>query len=143
MASHNAKLAAKKVSETIRSGKKVNLGKILKENGYSESTSKHPDLVTKTKSFQEVIKPVVDEMDRLRTKIVTEMHSKDLTKVKFMDLSFALKNTTHDIQLIRGKSTENITLNDYANKTDSELRAIAEGSNEGVSLEGASEEEST
>lgn len=140
MASQNAKLAAKKVSETIRKGKRVNMGKILKESGYSESTSKHPDLVTSTQSFQEEIKPVVDEMDRLRVKIVKEMHNKDLTKEGLFNLSFVLKNTTHDIQLMRGKSTANITLNDYASKTDDELRALAAGSKEGASEEGIGEE---
>ena len=132
MASQNAKTAANKVSETLRKGKKVNMGKILLESGYSESTSKSPTGVTDTKSFQEEIAPVVKRMERLRDKVIQEMDNKDLSEERFDTLSNSLRNLNFDVRLLSGKSTSN-NINEYRDLTDEELRQIASG--KGISNE--------
>lgn len=127
MASQNAKMVAKKVSEKIGKGELINMGKILKEVGYSEATSKTPAIVTDTISFQQEIAPVVQRMERLRDKIIAEMDNKDLTEERFSTLSDSLRNMNHDVQLLSGKSTSKIAFNEYRNLTDEELRQIASG----------------
>lgn len=137
MTSINAQNVAKDVSENIRKGKRVVMGKILKDNGYSDSVSKHPDLVTTTLSYQEEIKPVADGMIRMRDKAIKEMHNKDLSKEKLDTLSNVVRNLTHDILLVKGKATSIISVNDMRNLSDDELRQITSG--KGVSAEGVSE----
>jgi hypothetical protein len=107
MGSLNAKLVAKKVSETIRKGKRVNLGDIIENNGYSKSTSKSPTIVTKTKSFQEEIKPLADGIDREIERIKVEMASRDITEEKYKDLADVLDKLVKQYQLLTGGKTEN------------------------------------
>lgn len=137
MASKNAKLVANKVSETIRKRKKIVMGEIIRDSGYAESTSLSPTLVTNTLSYQEEIKPIADEMERLRNKAINEMHNKDLSKERLDTLSNVVRNLTHDIQLVKGKPTSNVALNGMRDLTDEELRQISSG--QGIGTEGTSE----
>ena len=105
MGSIAAKVVAKKVSENIRKGKKPNLGKIIKEAGYSESTSKSPQLVTDTKSYQEEVEPIVTAMIRQRDRMVAEIAGRQLTKEKLRDLTDAIDKLTKNAQLLGGKDT--------------------------------------
>ena len=106
MAKENPKNVARKVSESIRKGKLVNLGKIIKKSGYSEATSKSPTVVTNTKAYQEEIKPIVRQMERERQRIMTEMENKDLTKVQYEGLGRVFDAMTKNIQLLSGGVTE-------------------------------------
>lgn len=107
MASLAAKLAAKKVSESVRSGKKPNLGKILLSVGYPKSTSKSPTRVTKTKSYKEEIYPVVQEMERQRDRMIEEIKKRKFDKEKLRDITDAIDKLTKNAQLLQGKSTNN------------------------------------
>lgn len=104
MASENAKQVAREVSETIRKGGKLNLGKIIKKR-YSESTSKSPQRVTETKSYQEVLKPIVDQMKLERQRAIDAMKSR-IDKAKYRDLSDAIDKLTKNIELLSGGDTE-------------------------------------
>lgn len=108
MASENAKQVAKKVSENLRKGKRVNLGKIIKETGYSKSTSESPTVVTETKSYQEEIKPILDLMVKERQRLINEMSGRELTKVQYESLTRALDLLTKNIQLLSDRPTENV-----------------------------------
>lgn len=101
----NAKKVAVDVSENIRKGKRVNLGKILQKNGYSKSTAESPSLVTNTKSYKEVIDPFVKAMMSERNAAIKAM-AKVRDKAKYRDFTDALDKLTKNIQLLQGKDTE-------------------------------------
>lgn len=106
MAVENPKTAAKKISENIRAGKKVILGKILEEVGYSESVCKAPQRVTETKAFKEEIKPIVDRWVKERERLTASLETKDLTNEKYKDIVASLDTLTKNIQLLNGGETE-------------------------------------
>ncbi len=107
MGSINAKNVALEVLETVRKGKKVNLGKIIKKHGYADTTSTVPSQVTDTKSFQEVIEPVVEQMEKERQRLIKSISIKDLDVVKYKDAVEALDKLTKNIQLLNGGKTSN------------------------------------
>lgn len=111
MSSLAAKKVAEEVLENLGKGKKPNLGKIALKKGYKQNTADNPKNITETKSYKEVIDPVVEGLKRFQAKIVAELNSKErlkrLPKEKLIMLSATLKNTTHDIQLLTGGKTEN------------------------------------
>ena len=108
MASISAKMVAQEVLETVRKGKRPNLGKIIKKNGYAETTSTVPSQVTRTKSYQEIMNPVVKRMEKERERIMTALESKDLTEERYRDLVDGLDKITKNIQLLSGKATNNV-----------------------------------
>lgn len=107
MSSLSAKEVAREVLENIRNGKKPNLGKIIKSKGYSETTSTVPSLVTDTKSYREVINPVVEAMERERDRIIVALSKKNLPKEKYRDLIDGLDKLTKNAQLLSGGRTSN------------------------------------
>jgi len=113
MASENAKQAARKVIENVRKGKRVNLGNILQETGYSKATSVIPSKVTRTKSFQSEISTFVEKLEKERDRIVSAMSVKDLDVVQYQHLASATDTLTKNIQLLSGKETERagVTIN--------------------------------
>lgn len=121
MASIDAKNVAKELLETMGKGQKVVLGKIIRKHGYSKRTSEVPSTVTNTKSFQDVVNPVVEKYQALRDKIIDEMNRKGrkLSKEKLISLTTALKNTTHDLQLLTGGKTENTGIGELADQLNS------------------------
>jgi hypothetical protein len=118
MASKNAENVAKKISENIRKGKKVILGEIIEESGYSESTSKSPQRVTETKSFKKAIEPLTDGLWREINKIKAEMEARDITDEKYETLSTVLDKLVKNYQLLSGGATERVE-----NKLDQEQQA--------------------
>lgn len=113
MASENAKNVAKKVSENLRTGKKVVMGEIIRETGYSESVSKSPTIVTETKSYQDAINPIVKRWEKERERLTKELESRDLTDERYETLMKAVDVSTKNIQLLSGGKTENIGI-DYS-----------------------------
>jgi mevalonate kinase len=107
MASENAKAVAREVAKNLRNSKKVDLGKILREKGYSQSVSEAPQNVTQTKSYQEAIEPFLDKMIKERDRILDAMEQKDLTKVQYQHLAEVADKFTKNIQLLGGRPTEN------------------------------------
>lgn len=107
MSSLSAKEVAREVLENIRNGKKPNLGKIIKSKGYSETTSTVPSLVTDTKSYREVINPVVEAMERERDRIIVALSKKNLSKEKYRDMIDGLDKLTKNVQLLSGGRTSN------------------------------------
>jgi hypothetical protein len=105
MSSINAKLTAKEVSETIRAGKPVVLGKIIRKR-YSNSTSKSPQRVTQTKSYQEEIKPITEGLYREINRLKNEMESRDLSIEEYKTLSEVLDKTVKNYQLLSDKPTD-------------------------------------
>lgn len=104
--SDTARMAAKKVLERLAKGERVNKGEILRELGYSESTANKPSIVTDTKSFQEAISPVINEMEEIRKNAMDALKVKDLNKEKAKDLAKVIDTMTKNIELLSGRPTE-------------------------------------
>src|SRR3990167_2271637 len=123
MASDRAEQTAHDVIKNLRKPQ-ITKGKILKANGYADSVSESPTIVTKTKSYQKVARPFLKRLEGLRNKIMTEMEAKDITQERFTELGRTLKDITHDIQLLSGGETErilNITFDEAFNDTEKNL----------------------
>ncbi len=106
MASENAKAVAQEVIEKVRNGQKVEMGKIIKKHGYSDVVSKSPTKVTKTKTYKEETKPIVDVMIAERDAALEEAKKKR-GKANYRDLVDASAKLTKDIQLLSGGKTAN------------------------------------
>lgn len=112
MSSENAKAVAREVISKVRKGQKVVLGEIIRKQGYSKTVSESPTKVTKTDSYREEIKPVVERMKELRDRTIKAISGKELNDERLADLNNLMKNLNHDIQLLSGEDTEknNITI---------------------------------
>jgi hypothetical protein len=124
MASQNAKMAAKKVLENYGKGKKINMGKILREVGYSDNTADNPRAVMDTESYRAVTEPVVKRLEGIRNKLIASLEAKDLTEEKAKDSVDMMAKITHDIQLLSGKATEKTT-HSFTDLTNEELEQLA------------------
>ena len=106
MSSENARRVAKDVLESVGKGEKVVLGKIILKNGYAKKTSLSPKQVTETKTYKEIVIPIVDEMKAERSRIMSELRLKDLSEVDYEKLTKSLDIFTKNIELLSGGDTE-------------------------------------
>lgn len=105
--SENARAVAHEVIQTIKAGKKVRKGRIIKGHGYSDSVAERPSKVTDTKSYKEVIDPVIQAMIEERDAAIRAMKSKR-SKAKYRDLTDAIDKLTKNIELLSGRDTSRI-----------------------------------
>ncbi len=126
MASENAKAVAQEVIQKVRKGQRVQIGQIIKGKGYSESVSKSPTKVTRTKAYQDAVAPLLDQIEKERQRAIS-MLPKAIGKAKYRDLIDGIDKLTKNHQLLSGKSTSNVAVG-YKNMTDDELYRLAEGS---------------
>ena len=112
------------VLESVRRGKRPNLGKIILKRGYALTTSTVPSQVTKTKSYQGVIKPFVEQLEIERNRAIAAMKGK-ISKAKYRDLTDAIDKLTKNHQLLTGGATQNIAMG-VKHLKDDELAKIAE-----------------
>lgn len=110
MASHNAAAVAKEVLETVAKGGKVNHRSIALKHGYAPSVADNAYKITSTKTYQMIMKNAVSAMEKERARIITAMQNKDLDKEKYATLVQSMDTVTKNIQLLSGKSTENIAI---------------------------------
>jgi hypothetical protein len=94
------------VLENLGKGIKPNLGKIARKKGYKQNTADNPKNITDTKSYKEVINPVVRAMEKERDAAI-KMMSKVRNKAKYRDFADAIDKLTKNIQLLTGGKTEN------------------------------------
>ena len=106
MPSENAKAVAQEVIKTLGNSRKVILRKIAREKGYSNHTADTPKNITETKSYKDVIEPVVEKMRKERDRAINEMSGKDLGKVQYDKLSKVIDELTKNIQLLSGGATD-------------------------------------
>lgn len=107
MISVRAKAVAMEVSDAIGKKQPVDLGKIIRKQGYSKSTSKTPKRVTETKSYKAVMKPIVEQLEEERQRAV-ELLKGQISKAKYRDLVDGVDKLTKNIQLLTGKETERV-----------------------------------
>lgn len=110
----NAKRVAEKVIETVRIGEAVSLAKIMKEVGYSDSVANQPSRVTSQQVYKETVNSYIDKMKALRDKVIIALDRKDYDKATMFDMNNLLKTLNHDVQLLEGKSTENVAVKTQA-----------------------------
>lgn len=110
MASISAQEVAKEVIEKVRNGERPNLGDIIESKGYSKSTSTIPAKVTRTKSYQAVMFPVVKALELERQRIIKALANKDLEKERYKDLIDGLDKVTKNHQLLSGGATDRIVI---------------------------------
>jgi hypothetical protein len=105
MGSISARQSAKDVLESVGKGKRPILRNILKKNGYAQNTADSPKQVTNTKSYREVINPIVEAMQKERDAIMARL-PKVRSKAKYRDLIDGADKMTKNIQLLTGGETE-------------------------------------
>lgn len=109
MGSINAQRVAQKVAEKVRRNELVNLGQIIRETGYAKNVAEHPDRVTKTKSYKKAyeleIKPVLQQFEEHRQKILNAIAVKDLNAEEYRTLIGSLDIMTKNAQLLSGGAT--------------------------------------
>lgn len=109
-ASENARAVAYKVVEKVRKGELVNVGSLMREQGYSPSISKQTFRVTKQKVYQDIVIPALQQIDDERNRIMKAMSEKNLTKEKYSTLVSGYDILTKNKQLLSGKATENVAV---------------------------------
>jgi hypothetical protein len=107
MPSENAKAVAEEVLATLGKGGKVSVSAIARRKGYSRSVAKNPKQITTTKSFQDVIRPVVDRLIEERDRAIALLADR-APAANYRDLNDAIDKLTKNIQLLSGGATENI-----------------------------------
>lgn len=107
MGSIAAREVAKEVLENLGKGKKISLRKIAVKKGYKQNTADNPKNITETKSYQDVISPIVKAMELQRQRALEAIGSRKLTKDKTRDLVDLIDKLTKNIQLLTGGKTDN------------------------------------
>ncbi len=81
--------------------------KAMVESDYTEqySSSGH---ILKTKQYQEKMKPIKEQLEEERQRIIQQMKSKNLSKEKYKDLVESMDKITKNVQLLSGGATERI-----------------------------------
>jgi hypothetical protein len=100
MSTLRQKIAAKKISEILGNYKpddKVDLGKILREAGFSVSTSKTPKNVTESKGFQKMLDKLLPDKDTLK------VHKEILQAGDIGVISFPKNMTNSEIRKLIGE----------------------------------------
>jgi hypothetical protein len=110
MSSLNAQMVANKVIQAVRKGEKISVSKIMREQGYSKHMAKQPNRVVQSKSYQQAIAPVVEQLEKERQRIIKAMASKDLSDEKYATLVTAMDVVTKNTQLLGGRATDNVAI---------------------------------
>ncbi len=105
--SENARAVAREVIATVQAGKKVSKGLIIKKHGYADSVVEKPEKVTKTKSYQEEINPIIEMMKQERDAIMERL-KKTRNKAKYRDLVDGMDKMTKNIELLSGRDTARV-----------------------------------
>ena len=110
MGSINAQQTAFKVLETIGTGKKVNMGEIIKKQGYSPKTALTPTLVTNTKSYRQTLewskKPILEGIQTEINRVKAELASRNPSQEEYRTLVGSLDIYIKNYQLLSGGATE-------------------------------------
>ncbi len=88
-------------------GKTKTLGEMIREAGYSESTAINPKIIF-TEEMQDRIKPIVEKMERVRTKAIDKITDEKLELASARDNAYVADLLTKNIQLLTGGETENV-----------------------------------
>lgn len=110
MGSIKAQIFARKVSETVRGGRPFTYGKIMKDAGYSDESSKKAYRVTRTKAFKQALivenAPLIEGIQEEINAIKNAMRAKNKNNEEYRVLAGSLDILTRNYQLLSGGATE-------------------------------------
>jgi len=102
-----------------KKGKRKALGEMMIEAGYSENSSLNPKLII-TEEMQEIINPVIEKMEKIRTSALDRITDEKLDQGTARDNIYIADLLTKNIQLLNGGATErqgiSITFDESFNK---------------------------
>lgn len=99
-------LQERAIHELVANGGTV--ANAMRKAGYSPRTARTPKKLTDSIAFKKKFQPYAERLKKHQEKILQAMEAKDLSKEQYKVLSESLAKTTHDVQLLTGKSTENV-----------------------------------
>lgn len=105
MASEAAKQVALEVLRKVRNGEIPNFQEIQQKYGYSESSAQSMK-VKETKTYHDIMQPVVEQLENQRQRAITAINNKDLNEEEYKDLVTSVDKFTKNIQLLSGGATE-------------------------------------
>jgi hypothetical protein len=100
---------AREVLRNIGNNRRPQITKIAIAKGYTPETAR-TGIPQRTKSYKAVMSLAVSKMEEERNRILDAMSARNLTKVQYNHLVDAMDKTTKNIQLLSGRSTENIAV---------------------------------
>ena len=102
-----AQNVANEIIKKLSNGEKINKVEIAVRNGYSRSSAvAHKPY--KTQTYKAITEQVVNQMEKVRAKSIRALLDKNHNEFTPYDLTNISKVFTHDIQLLQGKSTDNV-----------------------------------
>lgn len=107
MVSIAAQQVGRKVLESIGKNKRPILGKFALEAGYAQNSADNPKQIVETKSYREIVDPVLNKMIKERQRVINAMGKRKLNKVQYDKLSKVMDELTKNIQLLSGGRTGN------------------------------------
>lgn len=76
--------------------------------GYAQLTAKNPQVIKRTQAFKEETSTFIEKLEAERNRVLRAMSIRNLSPVKYNQLSDVLKNLTHDHQLLSGGVTDRV-----------------------------------
>lgn len=107
MATENQKIVIEKIKSKVGKGK-ISVSKEMR-GIYADSVAKIPGKLTKSKGFQEEMKPVVEQMEKERQRAISLLKTK-ISKAQYHQLVDGIDKLTKNIQLLSGGATEKLVL---------------------------------
>lgn len=104
-----AQEVAKEVLIKVRNGKRPNMQEIQQKYGYSKQSARAMK-AKRTETFKKITKPIVEEMEKERNRLLQALASKDLTLERYRDLIDGVDKLTKNMQLLTGGATENVAV---------------------------------
>lgn len=89
-----------------KSGETKTLKELLLEAGYSEAQAKNPYQILESETIKKAVKPVADDLDKLRQNALNELKARDLSEEQYRDIVKAVDLFTKNHQLLTGEETE-------------------------------------
>ena len=100
-----------KLLDNLLTGKMTKKAAML-DAGYSKSSAVHPTQTLNTKTFKEMSKKILLKVDMERNRLIEEITSRDLDKISYEAAVRSYETLTKTNQLLQGKATENININE-------------------------------
>jgi hypothetical protein len=101
---------------------KISKGEAIRQAGYAESVSKTPKYVTKQEEWQSVELEFIERLDLEMNAILENLPDKR-KKAAYGEFVTSLEKLFRIKQLLSGKPTDNVHLDDYRNLPTEELAA--------------------
>jgi hypothetical protein len=106
MGTLNIQRFANKLSEKVRTNELVDLGKIARDVGYSNSLSKTPQKITNTKTFKLLTKPLLDGLHEQVKQLQLSIKDTSLDDYDLRSKVYAYDIMVKNYQLLSGGATE-------------------------------------